>query len=218
MELPLHLHRDPRTVTSALQPHVSRIRAINSALVLLNAKRFTVALMALAAAFSIMPRPTYADEDPIVVRYLDPAKVFLFNNDAEVSSTGEIEVATLAYQWPTRHRLIIDFSSVGAISADDRANPALLFIGCIIDIATPCIGRQTNPLATPPGWVNVLSCDLTSCAAWDNSVSHVWFSPTLTAGNHTVHIRANVGDPLIPFMGKGTLFDEARNLVVTLLQ
>jgi len=67
-----------------------------------------------------------------------------------------------------------------------------------------------------------LSTDFPAFTGWDNSVDHVWYTGKLSAGSHTVVIKAAVGNPLIPFAfgtgnGTGTLFDEARNLVVTVL-
>ena len=122
MRVQRHLHTDFQTVTSALKPVVRSIRTTTAGFI------FMVALVALSAAFSMMPRQVLAEEteDPgdVVVRYLDPAKVFLFNADAELSSTDEIVVATLKYSWPKRHRLVIDFSSVGAITQyDDLSTP-----------------------------------------------------------------------------------------------
>ena len=141
MRVHRHLHTDFQTVTSALKPVVRSIRTTTAGFI------FMVALVALSAAFSMMPRQVLAEEteDPgdIVVRYLDPAKVFLYNADAELSSTDEIVVATLKYSWPKRHRLVIDFSSVGAITQSTMTS-ALLYLGCDVD-GTACIGTQSNP-------------------------------------------------------------------------
>jgi hypothetical protein len=115
------------------------------------------------------------------------------------------------------HRLVINYSSVGAIEAN-TATGAILFIGCFVDGTIPCVGTQDDPGTTPAGYVNVLSTDFPGSTAWDNSVDHVWYTATkLSAGSHTVTIKAAVGNPLVPFLGTGTLFDEARTLVVTVL-
>jgi hypothetical protein len=233
MRVQRHLHTDFQTVTSALKSVARSIRTTTAQFILSKAKYFMVALVAISAAFSMMTRQVFAEEtkDPgeIVVRYLDPAKVFLFNDDAEVSSTDEIIVATLKYSWPKRHRLVIDFSSVGAIT-QSTDNQALLYIGCDVD-GTACIGTQSNPPGAPAGWVNALSCNTVgpplgpggSCA-WDSHVGYVWFSRNIEAGTHTVQVKASVGFALFADGtgpgkgGPGALFDEARNLVVTLLQ
>ncbi len=131
----------------------------------------------------------------------------------------------------SHHRLVIDYSSVGAIR-NDTVKEALMFLGCFVD-GNPCVGTQANPpehdagATVPLGYVNVLSCDFSSCAGWDNAADHVWFTNNLSCGPHTVVIKAAVGNPLIPPLvpptafdgrsGPGTLFDEARNLVVTVL-
>jgi hypothetical protein len=233
MRVQRHLHTDFQTVTSALKPVVRSIRTTTAGFILSKAKHLMVALVALSAAFAMMPRQVLAEEteDPgdIVVRYLDPAKVFLFNADAELSSTDEIVVATLKYSWPKRHRLVIDFSSVGAITQSTMTS-ALLYLGCDVD-GTACIGTQSNPPGAPAGWVNALSCETLagqgpggSCAQWDSHVGYVWFSRNIEAGTHTVQVKASVGFALFADGtgpgkgGPGTLFDEARNLVVTLLQ
>lgn len=187
-----------------------------------------IALMAMAAALLMMPIHIVAQrsahrqtsggrEDPKVFMGFFPERVFLFNDDVELSSTTAITVASLTYKSSKEHRLTIDYSSVGAIEADNASDPAILFIGCFVD-GNPCIGSQNNPSNTPAGWVNVLSCDFPSCAAWDNHVGYVWFTDELEEGSHSVVIKAAVGNPLIPFKGTGILFDEARNLVVTLLR
>ena len=148
-------------------------------------------------------------------------KTFVFNANAELSSTTTITVATLPVTVggfeavPASHRLVINYSSVGAIQAA-TATPALLFIGCFVD-GIACVGSQADPGTTPAGYVNVLSTDFPGSTAWDNSVDHVWYTAKLSPGAHTVVIKAAVGNPLVPFMGTGTLFDEARNLVVTVL-
>jgi hypothetical protein len=151
-------------------------------------------------------------------------RVFLFNADPELSSSSTITVASLSVTVGEfdggSHRLVINYSSVGAIAPDVAANRAVLFLGCFVD-GSPCVGTQANPSTTPAGWVNVLSCDFSSCAQWDNSADHVWFTGKLSPGSHTVVIEAAVGHALVPsdsFIGNpGTLFDEARNLVVTVL-
>jgi len=163
-------------------------------------------------------------------------RVFLFNANPELSSTSTITVASLSVTVGEfdggSHRLVINYSSVGAIAPDVAANRAVLFLGCFVD-GNPCVGTQANPpehdagASVPLGYVNVLSCDYPSCAGWDNGVDHVWFTGELSCGTHTVVIKAAVGNPLIPVSvpatafdgrnGIGTLFDEARNLVVTVL-
>jgi len=151
-------------------------------------------------------------------------RVFLFNANPELSSTSTITVASLSVTVGEfdggSHRLVINYSSVGAIAPDVAANRAVLFLGCFVD-GSPCVGTQANPATTPAGWVNVLSCDFSSCAQWDNGVDHVWFTGKLSPGSHTVVIKAAVGHALVPadtFIGNpGTLFDEARNLLVTVL-
>jgi hypothetical protein len=227
MRVRRHLRRDPQTVTSTLQPHVRRIREMDAERELSKTNYFAIALVALAAALSMMPRQIFAQGAPV--------QVFTFNADPELSAGAAPVVvansAPIGFAAGTTHKLIIDYSSVGAISADlpGDANRALLYIGCdIIDgtgVIAPCIGTQNDPAGVPAGWVNVLSCDFPACAAWDNSVSHVWFSHILAAapGPYTVRIRAEVGfallgPPIAPGKGgPGTLFDEARNLVVTVL-
>ncbi len=148
-------------------------------------------------------------------------KTFVFNDKPELSSTGTIVVSgpqtvTVGEFDGAPHRLLINYSSVGAIEGPG----AILFIGCFVDgpPPIPCVGTQADPSTTPAGWVNVLSTDFPGSTAWDNSVDHVWYTATkLSAGTHTVTIKAAVGNPLVPFLGTGTLFDEARTLVVTVL-
>lgn len=174
-----------------------------------------------------------------------PKKVFLYNNNDEAISTTTTTVATLVVkvgsgeeeEGGAHHRLVVDFSSACAIQPTN-ANPlnkALMFIGCFVD-GNPCVGSQANPPEhndgnpVPSGYINVLSCDFTNpatCAQWDNSCNHVWYTNELSKGTHTVVIKAAVGNPLVPPQmpptffdtrnGPGTLFDEARNLVVTVL-
>ena len=149
-------------------------------------------------------------------------KTFVFNDKPELSSTGTIVVSgpktvTVGDVDNLPHRLVITYSSVGAIEAN-TATGAILFIGCFVDGTIPCVGTQADPGTTPAGYVNVLSTDFPGSTAWDNSVDHVWYTATkLSAGTHTVTIKAAVGNPLVPFLGTGTLFDEARTLVVTVL-
>ena len=148
-------------------------------------------------------------------------RTFVFNDKPELSSTGTIVVSgpqtvTVGEFDGAPHRLLINYSSVGAIEGPG----AILFIGCFVDgpPPIPCVGTQADPSTTPAGWVNVLSTDFPGSTAWDNSVDHVWYTATkLSAGTHTVTIKAAVGNPLVPFLGTGTLFDEARTLVVTVL-
>ena len=194
---------------------------------LFTRNHFAIALMAMAAALLMMPIHIFAQgsahrqtsggrEDPKVFKGFVPRRVFLSNDNVELSSTTEITVASLTYKSSKEHRLTIDYSSVGAIEADNAADPAILFIGCFVD-GNPCVGSQNDPSNTPAGWVNALSCDYPNSAAWDNHVGYVWFTDALQEGSHTVVIKAAVGNPLIPFLGTGTLFNEARNLIVTLL-
>ena len=169
-----------------------------------------------------------------------PKKVYLYNNNDEAVSATTATVATLAVKVGSgeeegggHHRLVVDFSSACAIQPDSTS--ALMFIGCFVD-GKPCVGSQANPPEhntgnpVPSGYINVLSCDFTvldTCAQWDNSCNHVWYTNELSKGTHTVVIKAAVGNPLVPpkvpatFFdtrnGTGTLFDEARNLVVTVL-
>jgi len=89
-----------------------------------------------------------------------------------------------------------------------------MFLGCIVD-RSPCVGTQKNPSTTPAGYANVLSNNYPSVAGWDNTVGYTWFTNDLSAGTHTIVIIAAVGNPLVPFRGTGTLFIEARNLIVT---
>jgi hypothetical protein len=154
-------------------------------------------------------------------------RTFVFNDNTELSSSTTVTVAgplsvTVGEFDGASHRLVINYSSVGAI-APLTATPALLFIGCFVDGTTPCVGSQANPGGIPAGYVNVLSTDFSAFTAWDNSVDHVWYTATkLSPGSHTVTIKAAVGNPLVTTVfgtgnGTGTLFDEARNLVVTVL-
>jgi hypothetical protein len=148
-------------------------------------------------------------------------RTFVFNDDTELSSTTPITVATLPVTVgefdAASHRLVINYSSVGAIEPA-TATPALLFIGCFVD-GIACVGTQFDPAGTTAGYVNVLSTDFSAFTAWDNSVDHVWYTAKLSPGAHTVVIKAAVGTSVTtpPFKGTGTLFDEARNLVVTVL-
>jgi hypothetical protein len=199
-------------------------------------KNVAIALLVTAATSFTMAFPAFAQLDPTrgrheiekpnIIRGLLPSRVFLFNDDVELESvTGtEITVASLTYRSSKRHRLVIDYSSVGALTPNDIANPAILFIGCFVN-GIPCIGSQTNPPDTPEGWVNVLSCNFagqfgqpTYPCAWDNNVSKIWFSRELPPGSHTVEINAATGAALFGFLGSGRLTNEARNLVVTLLR
>ena len=157
-------------------------------------------------------------------------RTFVFNANPELSSSSIITVATLPVTVGEfdggSHRLVINYSSVGAISPTGAlpANPkATLFIGCFVD-GVPCVGSQANPAGIPAGWVNVLSCNFTvptTCAQWDNGVDHVWFTAKKSPGSHTVVIKAAVGNAFLPANANvgnaGVLFDEARNLVVTVL-
>jgi hypothetical protein len=207
---------------------------------LLRTKHLAIAL---AAAGLMAAVPILVLALDLTIGPLTPKKVYLFNNNDEVISTTTITVATLTvkvgsdsgFLWSeeeSKHRLVIDYSSVGAIRNEEPPKEALLFLGCFVD-DNPCVGSQANPpehddgATVPLGYVNVLSCDFSSCAGWDNAVDHVWFTDELSPGDHTVVIKAAVGNPLIPpsvpptfFDGRngpGTLFDEARNLVVTVL-
>jgi len=149
-------------------------------------------------------------------------RTFVVNANPELSSTSTITVAgpltvTVGDVDGASHRLVINYSSVGAIEAN-TATGAILFIGCFVDGTIPCVGTQADPGTTPAGYVDVLSTDFPGSTAWDNSVDHVWYTATkLSACTHTVTIKAAVGNPLVPFLGTGTLFDEARTLVVTVL-
>jgi hypothetical protein len=178
---------------------------------------------------------------------LAPKKVFLFNDNPELCAGSPNSVAVAAgcpiapitvasltvkvgdgeEEEGSKHRLVIDYSSVGAITPAGQlsTNPkATLFLGCFVD-GSPCVGTQTDPATVPAGWVNVLSCnftaDITTCAQWDNGVDHVWYTGFLSPGTHTVVIKATVGNALVPsntnIGNPGILFDEARNLVVTVL-
>jgi hypothetical protein len=153
---------------------------------------------------------------------LIPKAVYLFNANPELSSTSTIIVATQTVNVGEDglHRLVIDYSSVGAIQPDDNSKPALLYLGCFVD-GVACIGEQNNSgfATSQTGYVNVLSCDYPTCAAWDSSVNHVWFTGFLSPGSHTVVIKAAVGASVTTpaFGGTGTVFDEARTLVVTVL-
>ncbi|SRR5216683_2584004 len=202
---------------------------------LLRTKHLAIAL----AATGLMTALPVLVHALLTVGPLTPKKVYLFNNNDEAVSTTTITVATLTVkvgsceeEESSHHRLVIDYSSVGAIRNDAPPKEALLFLGCFVD-GNPCVGTQANPpehdagASVPLGYVNVLSCDYPSCAGWDNGVDHVWFTGELSCGTHTVVIKAAVGNPLIPVSvpatafdgrnGIGTLFDEARNLVVTVL-
>jgi len=202
---------------------------------LLRTKHLAIAL----AATGLMTALPVLVHALLTVGPLTPKKVYLFNNNDEAVSTTTITVATLTVkvgsceeEESSHHRLVIDYSSVGAIRNDAPPKEALLFLGCFVD-GNPCVGTQANPpehdagASVPLGYVNVLSCDYPSCAGWDNAVDHVWFTNNLSCGTHTVVIKAAVGNPLIPVSvpptafdgrnGIGTLFDEARNLVVTVL-
>jgi hypothetical protein len=195
---------------------------MNATLTRVHTNFVAIACLVLAAACLVLPFQTFAqsdmnsEEDARSQGFI-PVKVFLFNENEEISTTTETTAASLSYDFPKPHRLVIDYSSVGAISPDDAENPATLFIGCFVD-GEPCVGTQANPANTPAGWVNVLSCNLGRCAAWDSDVSHVWYSPKLSEGKHTVEIKVAVGNPLVPFLGTGTAFNEVRTLVVTLLR
>ena len=202
---------------------------------LLRTKHLAIAL----AATGLMTALPVLVHALLTVGPLTPKKVFLFNDNDEAVSTTTITVATLSVnvggceeEESSHHRLVIDYSSVGAIRNDAPPKEALLFLGCFVD-GNPCVGTQANPpehdagASVPLGYVNVLSCDYPSCAGWDNAADHVWFTNNLSCGTHTVVIKAAVGNPLIPVSvpatafdgrnGIGTLFDEARNLVVTVL-
>lgn len=146
---------------------------------------------------------------------LTPQKVILFSDSTEPSTNTVMTVASATYNFTKFHRLLVDFSSVGAISNSTNQR-ALLYLGCFID-GSPCFGKNTDPDNTPGGYVNPLSCDYSTCAAWDNNVSHVWFTKSLAPGTHTVVIKVAVGNSLFGFGGPGTAFDEARNLAVTIL-
>ena len=148
---------------------------------------------------------------------LIPRTIQANNNNAEVSSSTGLTVAVLNTNYTkSMHRLLIDYSSVGAISATNSGSPALFYLGCFVD-GNPCIGQNDDPATTPDGYVNPLSCNYPSCASWDSDVSHVWFTKPLAPGVHHVVIKAAVGNALFGFGGPGTLFDEARNLVVTVM-
>jgi hypothetical protein len=157
---------------------------------------------------------------------LIPKAVYLFNDNPELSSTSTRTVATLTVNVGDDglHRLVIDYSSVGAIKPDDNSKRALFYLGCFVD-GVACIGEQDNSgfATSQTGYVNVLSCDFTFptpiCAAWDSSVNHVWFTGFLSHGSDTVVIKEAVGASVTtpPFGGTGTVFDEARTLVVTVL-
>ena len=140
-------------------------------------KRMAAALLVASATSFTMACPVFAQQHdptrgghvigkPQTMRGLLPSRVFLFNEDDElVSESGtEITVASLTYRSSKRHRLVIDYSSVGSLVPVDIANPALLFIGCFVD-KMPCIGSQTNPPDTPEGWVNALSCNFAGLSA-----------------------------------------------------
>lgn len=164
-------------------------------------------------------------------------RTFVFNADPELCAASTVVVGTgcqvaspitVATKVVTvggfdgaSHRLVINYSSVGAIQASG-ASPALLFIGCFVD-GTACVGTQSDPAGIPAGYVNVLSTNFPGQTGWDNSVDHVWYTAAkLSPGPHTVVIKAAVGNPLVATVfgtgnGPGTLFDEARNLVVTVL-
>jgi hypothetical protein len=150
-------------------------------------------------------------------------RTFVFNDNTELSSSTTVTVAgplsvTVGEFDGASHRLVINYSSVGAISPAVATAPALLFIGCFVD-GIACVGTQADPVGTTAGYVNVLSTDFSAFTAWDNSVDHVWYTAKLTPGSHTVVIKAAVGTSVTtpPFRGTGTLFEEARNLVVTVL-
>ena len=146
-----------------------------------------------------------------------PKKILLFNDNSELLSSTSVVVATQSYNYSTStHRLVIDFSSVGAIQGVNSTSPAALYIGCFVDGA-PCFGKNTDPSNTPGGYVNALSCNYPTCAAWDNNVSHVWWTKPLPPGPHTVVIKAAVGNSLFGWLYPGTLYDEARNMVITIV-
>jgi len=148
-----------------------------------------------------------------------PRQILMNNTNTEVSATTtKVLVGELTYTFSTRHHLVITFSAVGAVSkGPNSATPAILFLGCYVD-GKPCVGSQNNPTTTPAGWVNTLSTDYstTGPAAWDNWVGYTWFTTALPAGTHTVVIWVETGNALFGFMGAGTAFCEARNLVVTI--
>jgi hypothetical protein len=144
----------------------------------------------------------------------------LCSNDQPITQ-GPITVATLTVNVGASgyHKLLIDYSSAGAVSSA-TSGKALFYLGCSVD-GTACVGTQDNSggSTTLPGYVNVESCDFPSCSAWDESVNHVWFTGSLSPGFHTVVIKAAVGTDVTspPFGSTGTIFNEARNLVVTVL-
>jgi hypothetical protein len=197
---------------------------MNATLTRVHTKFVAIACLAFAAACLMLPFQTFAQshtspKGEARSHGFIPVKVFLFNENEELSTTTETTTASLSYDFSNPHRLVIDYSSVGAIRSDSEVDPAILFIGCFVDGA-PCVGTQANPADTPAGWVNVLSCNFAvpDCAAWDSDVSHVWYSDKLSKGAHTVEIKVAVGNPLVPFKGTGTALNEVRTLVVTVLE
>src|SRR5713101_5714049 len=71
-------------------------------------------------------------------------RTFVFNDKPELSSTGTIVVSgpktvTVGDVDNLPHRLVITYSSVGAIEAN-TATGAILFIGCFVDGTIPCVG------------------------------------------------------------------------------
>src|SRR5713101_720917 len=74
-------------------------------------------------------------------------RTFVFNANPELSSSTTVTVATLPVTVGEfdggSHRLVINYSSVGAI-APATATPALLFIGCFVE-GIACVGTQFDP-------------------------------------------------------------------------
>jgi hypothetical protein len=192
-------------------------------------KRFAIALAAIAASFFTMPSQILAE--PIQLGYLIPTTVFLFNDNVQLVRTIQrmptiapipaITVASVHYNYFKRHRLTINYSSTGAIVPADPSNPAFLVIGCHID-GHACIGSSDRLLSLVPpipGWVEVMTCDYPTCAS-NSPVNYVWFSEALDSGTHDVVIEATVQSGVFPLIvsGGGILLNDARNLVVTVME
>ncbi len=157
---------------------------------------------------------------PSTVANLHTGQSFLFNDDAELCNDGSVTtVASTTVKAHAGNRLLIQYSSVGAITnSTGSGTGAILFLGAFID-GTPAIGSQSDPGGTP-GYVNVLSVDFPAQAAWDSAVDHVWFSdvlPKVKEDAYTVEVKTATGNALISFLGAAGICDEARNLVVTVL-